>query len=315
MGIKALITYDFGKQKMKELQEIGYDITYVDEKEVVYKPELSDIEVLIGYDPFKTLDITKMKKLKWIQLFSAGLDQLPMDYVKGAGILVSSNRGGYSVPIGEWIVLKILEMLKNSVKFYENQKNKIWKYDKNLLELYGKTVGFIGTGTIAQNAAKRLQGFDVNILGMNTTGNDVQYFDKCYSTEDMDQMLALSDIIVVTIPYTDATYHMINKEKFSKMKNGVYFVNVARGTIVDENELIGALKSGKIAGAALDVLEVEPLKKDSPLWDMDNVIITPHNSWISEKKDFRRFELIKGNMKNYIQGVKLKNEINLNRGY
>ena len=315
MGIKALLTYNYGNEKMKELEKLGYEIMFVDEKEVVYSQELSEVEVLIGYDPFKTLDITKMKKLKWIQVSSVGIDQLPIEMVKEAKIIVSNNRGGYSIPMGEWIVLKILEMLKNSSKFFDNQKKKLWKYDKSLLELYGKTVGFLGTGTIAKNAAKRLKGFDVNIFGSNTSGKDVEYFDRCFSSAQMDEMLNLSDIVVVTIPYTEDTYHMINNEMICKMKDGVYFINVARGAIADEDALIKNLRNGKMMGAALDVFENEPLPEDSPLWDMDNVIITPHNSWISEKKDDRRYEIIYENMKNYIEGKEMRNVIDLNKGY
>lgn len=300
---------------MDNLRNLGYDIIFASERDVAYSSELDDIEVLVCYNPFNSLDISKLKKLKWIQLSSAGIDQLPIHYVKDRDIVITNNRGGYSIPMGEWVVLKILEMLKHSGTLYENQKKKLWKMDTGVLELYGKTVGFIGAGKIAQESAKRLQGFGTRILGTNTKGTETEYFNYCYSTNDLGEMLKQCDIVVLTAPYTKDTYHLINEEKIFMMKDGAYFINVARGNIVDENALIFGLKSGKIAGAALDVVEEEPLSKESPLWHMENVIVTPHNSWISENRNQRRYELIYENMKNYKEGNCLVNVIDLKKGY
>jgi phosphoglycerate dehydrogenase-like enzyme len=187
--------------------------------------------------------------------------------------------------------------------------------DTSIMELYGKTIGFVGTGTIAVEAAKRFQGFGVNLVGVNTDGRDVPYFDKCYSMSELNEMLKLSDVVVGTIPYTKATHHLINENRFIEMKPGAFFINVARGSIVDEVSLIKNLKSGKLAGAALDVFEEEPLKEHNPLWDLNNVILTSHNSWISEMRNERRFDLIYRNMRKYVQGEELINVVNLKKGY
>jgi len=315
MAIKALFTYNYGGEKIKDIETFGYDIKVVKEQDLIYSEDLEEIEALICYDPFKTLDIEKMKKLKWIQLSSIGIDQLPVEYVKNTSIIITNNRGGYSIPMGEWIVLKTLELFKNSKGLYENQTNKKWKMDTSIMELYGKTIGFVGTGTIAVEAAKRFQGFGVNILGVNTNGRDIQYFDRCYAMAEINEMLKLCDVVVGTIPYTKATHHLINEERFVAMKKGAYFINVSRGSIVDEVALIENLKNGKLAGAALDVYEEEPLKEKNPLWDLNNVILTSHNSWVSEMRNVRRFDLIYDNMKSYAQGKKLVNVVDLKRGY
>jgi len=256
-----------------------------------------------------------MKRLKWIQLSSVGIDQVPVNYIKDKKIILTNNKGGYSIPIGEWITLKILEMLKNSRDFYEKQKMKKWKLDTSILELYGKTIGFIGTGSIAMEAAKRLKGFDVKILGLNTNGTPVEYFDKCYNRNELAYMLSLVDILILSIPYTEETHHLINNRALANISKGIYLVNISRGSIINEVDLINSLNEGKIIGAALDVFEEEPLKEDNPLWEMDNVIITPHNSWISEMGNERRFETIYNNMKSYINNEDLFNVVNLNRGY
>ena len=315
MAIKALFTYNYGGDKMKDIEAFGYDIKVVQEQGLIYSEELEEVEVLNCYDPFKTLDIGKMKKLKWIQLSSIGIDQLPMEYVKNTSIIITNNKGGYSIPMGEWIVLKTLEMFKNSKQLYENQTNRKWKMDTSIMELYGKTIGFIGTGTIAMEATKRFQGFGVNILGVNTDGRDIQYFDRCYAMSELNEMLKLCDVVVGTIPYTKATHYLINDDRFTSMKNGAFFINVARGSIVDEVSLIKNLRSGKLAGAAIDVYEEEPLKQSSPLWELDNVILTSHSSWLSEMRNERRFDLIYKNMKRYIQGENLVNVVDLRKGY
>lgn len=315
MAIKALFTYSYGGEKMKDIETFGYDIKVVKEQDIIYNEELEDVEILVCYDPFKTLHIEKMKKLKWIQLSSIGIDQVPLEYVKNTSIIITNNKGGYSIPMGEWIVLKALELFKNSKGLYENQTNRKWKMDTKIYELYGKTIGFIGTGTIAVEAAKRFQGFGVNIVGVNTDGRDVQYFNKCYAMSELNKMLKICDVVVGTIPYTQATHHLINEDRFIAMKAGAYFINVARGSIVDEVSLIKNLRSGKLAGAALDVYEEEPLKEHNPLWDLNNVILTSHNSWISEMRNERRFDLIYKNMKSYSQGEALVNVVDLKKGY
>ncbi|WP_091732428.1 phosphoglycerate dehydrogenase [Proteiniborus ethanoligenes] len=315
MLIRALITHNYGVENMERIRQLGYDIIEKSEKELYFSEELRDTEVLVCYNPFNTLDISKLPNLKWIQLTSVGIDQVPIDILKKNSITLTNNKGGYSIPIGEWIVLKLLEMYKNSKAFYQKQSQKIWKIDTSLLELYGKTIGFIGTGSIASEAAKRLKGFGVDILGLNTRGTKTEYFDKCYSIDKINEMVKLSDAIVVSIPHTEKTHNLLNEEVFQEMKNGVYLVNIARGSIIDERAMINNLKNGKIKCAALDVFEKEPLDKNNPLWEIENVIITPHNSWVSEMRDDRRFNIIYDNLKRYLSNQTLKNIVDLNKGY
>jgi phosphoglycerate dehydrogenase-like enzyme len=313
--LKALFTFDYNEENMKKVESLGYEVTFIHEKGLTFNESLKDIDVLVCYNPFSTLDISKMEKLKWIQLSSVGIDQLPKDVVLKNNLLITNNKGGYSIPIGEWIVMDILNLLKKTTYFYRNQEQKRWKLKTNLLDLYGKTVGFIGTGTIAVEAAKRLKGFEVNILGVNTNGHPAEYFDKCYPMASLNAVLSQSDIVVLTLPYTKTTHHFINEASLSAMKDNAFLINIARGAIIDEFALIHSLQKGKIAAAALDVFEEEPLPSTSPLWSMDNVIITPHNSWASELNGKRRFELVYENMRRYIQKEELINVIDVEKGY
>lgn len=313
--MKALFTYDYGSEKMSTVRELGYEVKIVKEEEVGSCGDLKDIEVMVCYNPFNNLDMSRFEGLKWIQLSSVGIDQAPLGYLKERGITLTNNRGGYGIPMGEWVVMKSLELLKHSKVFYRNQLDKRWKIDTGVLEIYGKTIGFIGTGNIAVEAAKRFKGFGVTILGVNTSGGDVEYFDKCYPMSEIDKMISQCNIVVVTIPYTGDTHKLLNEDRFKAMKKDAYLINVSRGSIVDEAMLIEYIMNGGIKGAALDVFEEEPLSDSSPLWELENVILTPHNSWISEKRNERRFETIYENLKNYIEGRELGNIVNLEKGY
>ncbi|MDD3704805.1 MAG: phosphoglycerate dehydrogenase [Clostridiaceae bacterium] len=313
--MKVLFTKRFSEEKMNSFSELGYEIVYISEDKVSYSDDISEVDLLVCYNPFETLDISRLKKLKWIQLFSVGIDQLPKQKVIDKGIIVTNNRSGFSIPMGEWIIMKILELMKNSKGFYDKQREKKWQPDSTLLELYNKTVCFIGTGSIALEAAKRLQGFDVNITGINSTGRRAEYFNRCYPMKEMSYALSQADVVVVSIPYTKETHHLINDDSINSIKKGAYLINIARGSIIKETALIEALRNGNIHGAALDVFEEEPLSMESPLWEMNNVIITPHNSWISEMRTERRYIIVYENLRRYINGEALLNIVDIEKGY
>lgn len=315
MNIKALFTNDFEKDKLEKLAALGYDIIVDKDPEIKYTDKLKDIEMLFTYNSFKSLDISKMKNLKWIQLASDGIDQAPKEKLKESGVTLTNNKDSYSIPIAEWIVSAILDIFKKSYSFYKNKEKKIWKLDFSLKELYGSTVGIIGTGSIAVETAKRLKGFGVEVLGLNTSGRDVDHFDKCYSNVQMEDMLKKCDVVICLLPLTKNTFHFIGEKEFSFMKDGVYFVNASRGEVVDEEKLIANLESKKIGAAALDVFEKEPLQKESQLWNFENIIITPHNSWTSQNRENRLYELIYDNMLKYKSGEKLNNIVNVEKGY
>jgi len=313
--MKALFTYDYGEEKMNHIRELGYEVEYHNEREIETYKKAEDVDVLVCYNPFSKIDLKAFKNLKLIQLSSIGIDQVPKHDVEEIGITVCNNRGGYSIAIGEWIVLKALELMKNSKKLYRQQENKQWCMDTSLFEIYKKKIVFLGTGSIATEAAKRFQGFGAEIIGLNTRGRDVEYFDKCFAMSDMEMILPEGDIVIVSLPYTKETHHLLDKKALGYLKKSAYLINIARGNIIDENEMITCLKNGLIKGAALDVFEEEPLPKKNMLWDLDNVIITPHNCWISEMRNERRFDGIYSNLEHYIHDKDLDNVVDMKRGY
>ena len=313
--MKILITYDYGKENMKLMEDLGYELVYINENEIKNSELTDDCHILICYNPFKKLDISRMKNLKLIILSSIGFDQLPLDKLEGRHIKVTNNQGGYSIPMGEWIVMNILEIYKNSRQRYNMQSQRKWNLDTSLMEVYGKKVLFLGTGTIAKEGAKRLAGFGVDIYGVNRSGKSNEIFDRVYRIEDLDRHIGEFDIIISTLPWTPSTEHIIDEDFLDKMKYKSAIINVSRGKILDESALINCLSNDKLLGVALDVFDKEPLSEKSRLWDYENVYISSHNSWISEMRNIRRFNYIIDNLRLFKEDKDLNNEINISRGY
>ncbi len=280
--MKLLLTGAFKctDEQIEYLKSLGHDIVFFGDEREKLDFDVSDIEGVICNGLFVYNDIEQFHSLKYIQLTSAGFDRVPMDYIKQHGIEIHNARGVYSVPMAEFALTGILQLVKQSRFFYENQKQHIWEKSRTLGELAGKTAVIVGAGNIGSEVAKRLKAFDVTVVGIDITTDQRPYFDKIELLNNLDEQLKAADIVVLTLPLTDDTKGMFDKSKFDLMKNSCIFVNIARGQLVVESDLIYALKNKKISGAVLDVFETEPLEKTSPLWDMDNVIITPHNSFV-----------------------------------
>ena len=280
--MKLLLTGAFKctDEQIEYLKSLGHEIVFFGDEREKLDFDASDIEGVICNGLFVYNDIEQFRSLKYIQLTSSGFDRVPMDYIKQHGIEIHNARGVYSVPMAEFALTGILQLVKQSRFFYENQKQHIWEKSRTLGELAGKTAVIVGAGNIGSEVAKRLKAFDVTVVGIDITTDQRPYFDKIELLNNLDEQLKAADIVVLTLPLTDDTKGMFDKSKFDLMKNSCIFVNIARGQLVVENDLVDALNNKKISGAVLDVFETEPLEKTSPLWDMDNVIITPHNSFV-----------------------------------
>ncbi len=298
--MKLLLTGAFKctDEQIEYLKSLGHEIVFFGDEREKLDFDVSDIEGVICNGLFVYNDIEQFRSLKYIQLTSAGFDRVPMDYINQHGIEIHNARGVYSVPMAEFALTGILQLVKQSRFFYENQKQHIWEKSRTLGELAGKTAVIVGAGNIGSEVAKRLKAFDVTVVGIDITTDQRPYFDKIELFNNLDEQLKAADIVVLTLPLTDDTKGMFDKSKFDLMKNSCIFVNIARGQLVVENDLIYALNNKKISGAVLDVFETEPLEKTSPLWDMDNVIITPHNSFVGQNNK-RMFDVIISNLENY----------------
>lgn len=287
--------FNYTNKQLNDLKNLGYNVIFIQDERVPLTIDLTNIHAVVCNSLFLYNDIKDFKNLSIIQLTSAGMERVPINYINEKGIKLFNARGVYSIPISEWVILKILEIYKKSSIFYKNQQKHLWNKQRDLFELTDKTVAIIGLGSVGIEVAKRLKAFGVKIIGVDIKIVESEYVDKLVLLDDINKVLEISDIIILTLPLTKGTRHLLNSEKFEIMKDNSVIINVARGGIIDENSLIKTLQDGKIMGVALDVFEEEPLGENS-LWDFNNVIITPHNSFVSEKNSGRLFNLIFENL-------------------
>lgn len=312
--MQILLTQPVSRESVEEIKALGYQV--IDYREVqVTEDVVQDVEVVFGYLPFRFVDIEKFDKLEYILLSSAGINHLPLEVIKGRGIRLANNRGTFSIPIAEFVIMRMLEIVKLSRVMEKAQSEKEWLQLRQLDELSIKTIGILGTGSIGQATAERLKPFGCRIIGFNRSGRPVRDFDQVYKIEDYRNHIGDCDFVVISMPYTEATHHMIDKEWLKHMKETAFLINIGRGSIVDEAAMIEALKEERIAGAALDVFEEEPLPKASPLWEMENVLISGHTSAMSPKNDLRTQEKLLENLRRIKAGEGLVNEITISRGY
>ncbi len=256
--------------------------------------------------------ISSFPNLKWVQIASSGYDSADIKALKDNNILFTNAKGVYSIPIAEDIFCKMLMFARKSIDSVLNKQQAEWQRDDyGLFEVYGRTMGILGTGSIAAETAKRAKAFNMNVLGYNRSGKNEKYFDEIYTGKALDVLVKTSDVIVCTLPYSPKTEKLVNDRFLDMMKSSAVFINVARGRIVDEKALINALKQNKIAGAGLDVFENEPLPKESPLWKAGNVIITPHTAGLSDKINKRLVGLFEDNLNAYLSNGEMLNEVEL----
>ncbi|OME82142.1 hypothetical protein BK120_15845 [Paenibacillus sp. FSL A5-0031] len=314
MNLLLTGAYQYTDSQINQLISLGCKVVLVqDERLSINKNalniELSDINIIVCNGLFMNNDIAQFNGLKFIQLTSAGLDKIPLNYIENHDIQLANAKGIYSIPMAEWVIVKILEIYKNTRYFEEAQRRSEWMKNRNLLELNGKIVGIIGTGSVGIEVAKRLKVFGCNVMGFDNSGNKKEYFDECKTVNELNLHVGQCDIVVLTLPLTDKSKHIINYEMLNSMKDDAVLVNVSRGGIINEEDLIAHLEKGKLRGVALDVFEMEPLEKQSILWDIPRVLITPHNSFISDNTPIRMFELIYRNIKAFKENMPLLNEL------
>jgi phosphoglycerate dehydrogenase-like enzyme len=291
------------------VKQLGYEFFMCENELEPLSCDPSQFQVTVCNSIFLNNDIKKFTNLKMIQLTSSGFDRVPVHEIKRRGIVLSNARGVYSVPIAEWVVLKILEVYKRTRFFEEAQRRLQWTKNRDLLELAAKTIGIIGTGSVGMEVAKRVQAFGCTVLGVNSRGVKEKYFDECVPTKELNSFFTKCDVIVLTLPLTDSTKNLINKDTLSFMREDAVLVNVSRGGIINEKELIDHLNEGKLRGVALDVFEQEPVPNDSLLWKHERVLATPHNSFVSDNVSVRMFDLIYQNLKAFIENRPIKNQI------
>ena len=293
MNVLVTGAFQLNSEELAALKAAGHQVcVHPDDRAPVEHPERYEAVVCNGL--FLHNPIENFTGLRLIQLTSAGLDRVPLDYIRAHGIELHNAAGVYSVPMAEFAVCGILQLYKQSRFFAENQTRHKWEKHRGLPELSGKRVCILGCGDVGREIAKRLRAFGCRITGVNRTVRELPDFERVLPLEKLADAASVCDILVCCIALTPETRSIVSEEIFGRLHDGAIFVNVARGALADEAALTKWLQSG--GRAVLDVFEEEPLPESSPLWDMENVILTPHNSFVGDGNRERLWVKIKENL-------------------
>ncbi len=317
--MKILIHYPFAEEDVAEFRRIAatgsHEVIYVssDEEALAVAPE---IDVILGR--FAETVCAAAPNLRWIQSFSAGMDKFLFPAMAERDEVMLSNMAGMYAPQGAehaWAFL--LCLARGLTPAREQQKQHQWKAG-SVVEITGMTLGIIGMGGFGIEMVKRAAGYDMTILAVDPMRTDLPAGVaelKPATKANIHSLLQRSDAVMMACPRTPETYHLISREELALMKPTAYLINVTRGGIIDEDALVAALEAGQIAGAALDVTEIEPLPAESPLWDAPNLLLTPHRAGASQHRPGVIVRFFQEQLQRYLNGERPRNVIDKRRGY
>ncbi|MBK9125781.1 MAG: D-2-hydroxyacid dehydrogenase [Chloroflexi bacterium] len=289
-----------------------------DAQEAEWQALLANADVLLDFDFTHLDDLPELApKLKWIQASSAGIGQFVkrMRYAERTSWIFTTASGTHARPLAEFALMAMLMFGKDYQYLFSEKAAKHWARYCGF-ELHGKTVLIVGLGSIGRETARLAKAFGMRVTGTRRDlSKPVEHVDRLFAVSDLQAHLPEADFVVLATPHTPETENLLSAEAIAKMKHGAVLINVARGAVVDETALIAALQSGHLLGAALDVFAVEPLPADNPLWDMPNVIISPHSASTADSENAKLVELFCENMDAFLSGRPLKNVLDVDRLY
>ncbi|MGE0544946.1 MAG: D-2-hydroxyacid dehydrogenase [Dehalococcoidia bacterium] len=258
--------------------------------------------------PLMFEQLPNLTSMRWFHAFVAGLDHPVFREIAERGVTVTNSAGFNAVPIAQYVLAVMLRHAKNIPAWEAAQRERAWRRVESD-ELTGRTVALIGTGSIGGEVARLAAAFGMHVIGMRRRAEPIDGVRQLYPPDALHHMLAQADYIVVAAPLTPETDGLLDAAAFAVMKPNAYLINVARGPIVVERALLDAIEQQRIAGAALDVFDREPLPPESPFWSMDNVIVTPHNSASSPRTLERGALMFVDNLRRYAADEPLLNVV------
>jgi phosphoglycerate dehydrogenase-like enzyme len=276
---------------------------------------LREAEVLYDFPRGHVEDLVRVApSLRWVQASMAGAGEVAERAgLQDTDVTVTTASGVYSGPLAEFVMMALLQHVKDLERLRRDKAERRWR-EAHTETLHGKTLCVMGMGDIGRAIASRARPFGMCVAGVKRTVRDDDpawgYADELYETRDLHAALREADYVAVALPGTSETHRLLNAREISAIKPGAYFVNVGRGRVVNEAALVEALEGGHLAGAALDVFEEEPLPEESPFWDLENVIISPHSTDnVPGLTNELQTELFRENLRRYLDGEPLKNEL------
>lgn len=296
--------FKYSEDQMKSLRSLGYTVYFMQQEKDELPLEAAEVDAAVCNGLFLSHDIDTFSRLKLIQLTSAGYDRVPVEKIKKWGIELYNARGVYSTPMAEWAVFRVLEHYKQGWFFRKEQEAGRWTKHRGLREVAGIKVAVVGAGNVGQEVAKRFQAFGAETTGFDIHTNETVGFDHMALTETLRECVGEYDVVVVTAPLLPSTRGLINREILMAMQQDAVLVNIARGGLIDQQAMYEVLSERKDLFAALDVFENEPLTADNPLWKLDNMAVSPHNSFVGNGNNKRMFAVMYQNLKTLIEHQK-----------
>jgi phosphoglycerate dehydrogenase-like enzyme len=278
------------------------------------RPDPASIEIVYFSGdcfPDRTRDFAiaalKAERLGWLHTFSAGVDNAFFQQLLQRGVRLTTSSGAQAVPIAHTVMLYLLALSRDLRGWDRDQSARRWE-PRDVADLQDRTLGVVGLGPIGLEVARLGQAFRMNVIGMRRSPRGDEPCET-WPLSQLRELFARCDAIVLALPLADETRGLVNADVLSAAKPGSWFVNIARGEIVDEAALVEALRDGPLAGAGLDVFATEPLPEESPLWSLPNVIVTPHSSGTNRGNHERATEIFLDNLARYVREEPMRNEV------
>jgi D-2-hydroxyacid dehydrogenase (NADP+) len=314
-----LIHYPFSQDEVESFRQVAsefgdHTVSHVYEEDEALQ-QAANAEVIMGY--FRPAVCDAAPNLRWVQSYSAGMDNFLFPSIVERDVTISGMAAQYAPQGAEHAWALLLSLARGIPVAVRQQDRHLWKGGP-VLALTGATLGIIGMGGFGLEMVKRAAGYDMHILALDPIRSEppagVAEI-KPPTRENLHDLLRRSDAVLIACPRTPETYHLISTDELVSMKPTAFLVNVTRGGIVDEEALSVGLKAGEIAGAALDVVENEPLHENSPLWDTPNLLLTPHRAGASQHRHQQILSFFQKNLRRYLSGEPLLNVVDKQRGF
>ena len=289
---------------VKELQRDFPDVTFqpadtIEEQE----RQIADADVYYGWPPREVF--LAAERLRWLHVPGTGIDRITtIPELIDSDVVLTNARGPHASPMADHVFGMMIALTHRLREQWDDQQARRWdtlKYYGRIVELSGRTMGILALGDIGMAIARRAHGFDMEVYAVDVRpGPAPLEVKEVWGPGRLDELMQISDWFVVTAPLTGETRGLIDRGRIGLLKNGAYVVVISRGGIVDEEALIDSLRSGRLAGAALDATAEEPLPDDSPLWDMDNVVLSPHASALTPEMSEERRRIFRENLRRFL---------------
>lgn len=278
---------------------------------------LSDAEIVVTWS-LRPEQFAVARKLRWIHSPAAAVHQLMFPELVSSDVLITNARDVHAPVVAEHVIALIFALAKKVPQAVRLQDKHIWGKDKlKPSELGGAVLGLVGLGSIGREVTKRASGLGMRVIAVRKSADkpNIEGVERVFPTSELDRMVAEADYVVIAAPRTRETEKLFDTQRIARLKPGAFLINVSRGALVDEAVLAEALRNKKLAGAALDVFAEEPLPPESPLWDLQNLLLTPHTAAVTDKLWQRHYALVHENLRRFLSGQPLLGLVDKQKGY